>query len=92
MGYFLAGYKFKPTHTDVHFVRDGHGQAGDEYAANFTMEQTEALRFSSAEDAETAIKALMQGFGRDDDYQWTPVIIDLEANRERVILSSRWHP
>lgn len=88
---FKAGYKFKETHSDIHFVRKSHGVAGGDYSENFTRDAEEARLFSTDKDAEHCIMELMRNVKRDNDYRWTPVICNQTTNTNRMILSSRWH-
>lgn len=89
---FKSGYKFKETHTDIHFVREGHGTPGDAYKVNFTQEEDQGKLFASEDEAERVVMHLMSVFERDDDYRWTPVIMNLETGARRMIISDRWHP
>ena len=88
---FTAGYKFKESHPQIHYVKVGHGQVGDEYGKNFSQDGEEAKPFATSNQAESCILNLMQNFQRDDDYRWTPVIIDLDDNSHKLIISSEWH-
>jgi hypothetical protein len=88
---FLAGYLFKETHTDVHYVREGYGQRGDDYRVNFTEISAEALEFPTQEKALNCVMDLMADFEPDQDYRWTPVTIDLDTGRSKKIMDTRWH-
>jgi len=88
---FMAGYKFKETHEEIHFIKSGHGSAGDEYQTNFTTDDSKAEVFLSEEEAESNILELMKDFERDDDYRWTPVVLNVGVGSTRMIISSRWH-
>jgi hypothetical protein len=88
---FKAGYLFKETHSDVHYVREDHGKAGDEYRENFTRDAAEAATFASQQEALDCVTGLMAHFERDDDYRWTPVALNLENGDITKVIDSRWH-
>lgn len=86
---FQAGYLFKPSHTDIHYVRRGHGQPGDDYRNNFTQNVAEAKHFATKKEALDAILWLMEAFEPDPEYCWTPVAIDTDTGlAERVFSTS----
>lgn len=68
----LAGYKFKPSHSDIHFL------AVSDRAGNtcFSTDIKLATRFSSESEATRAIYSEIAAFTEDDDYEWTPVLTD----------------
>lgn len=72
-----AGYLFKPTHSEVHFVKKGHGSSGDDYGVNFTREVDDSKIFSSEDEAKECIYSLLSDLDIDDEYVWTPVITDV---------------
>lgn len=88
---FKTGYLFKETHSDVHYVRENHGKAGDEYSKNFTQDKTEAITFASKQEALDCVMGLMACFKRDTEYRWTPVVLDLENDDVIRVIDSRWH-
>lgn len=90
MGDFKAGYKFKETHIDIHYVKIGHGKPGDRYSSNFTTDSGEAKGFDSLEEAQVCVFDLMDNFERDEDYRWTPVICSPDGSMTQIF-SSRWH-
>lgn len=69
----LAGYKFKPSHSDIHYLAVSDDQAGHTcFSTNIEL----ATRFSSESEATRAIYAEITEFAEDDDYEWTPVLTD----------------
>jgi hypothetical protein len=84
-----AGYKFKETHIDIHYIKTNHGRAGEPYSVNFTEEIDCAKVFEKQTDAEDLIMKLMSKFERHDDYRWTPII--LNENMRKTIICSQWH-
>lgn len=74
----LAGYKFKPSHSDIHYLtvsdRTGH--------TCFSTDIKLATQFSSEAEATRAIYSEIAAFTEDDDYEWTPVLTD-ETGLER---------
>ncbi|SET91874.1 hypothetical protein SAMN04487962_1453 [Marinobacter segnicrescens] len=88
---FVAGYLFKETHNDVHYVRTEHGGTGDGYRMNFTTEPTEARGFPNHNDAIECVMQLMADFEWDPDYRWTPVTVDMTSGKMVKIMDARWH-
>lgn len=88
---FVAGYLFKETHTDVHYVRNGHGLPGDEYEVNFSRASTETAEFSTRSEARKRVMQLMAVFKPDPDYRWTPVTIDMVTGNIVKVLDTWWH-
>lgn len=88
---YKTGYLFKETHDEVHYVREGYGCPGDDYGVNFTPLADEAAIFKSWREAMGCIMLLMEYFERDDDYRWTPVVIDLGSGSVTKVIDSRWH-
>lgn len=76
---FQAGYLFKPSHTDIHYVREGHGLPGADYGENFTRNVVEAKSFATQGEAADSILSLLMECDRDPEYCWTPVTIDTET-------------
>lgn len=66
----LAGFKFKPTHSDIHYL--SVNSESDEYS--FSTDIKAALNFDSQAKATRAIYAELSSFSQDDDYEWTPVL------------------
>lgn len=80
----MCGYKFKPTHSDVHFVTPDTLAAleahPDVYA--FSTDLSEAMRFDNESEAIRAIYTVLKDFEEDDtEYEWTPVLVN-EAGEE----------
>ena len=69
---YVAGYKFKPTHTEVHYLRGEFAPAGS-YIQNFTRNKDEARRFLNWSHAQETIDKVVDSFEADADYLWTPV-------------------
>lgn len=69
---YVAGYKFKPTHTEVHYLRGEFAHAGS-YIQNFTRNKDEARRFLNWSHAQETIDKVVDSFGADAEYEWTPV-------------------
>lgn len=69
---FVAGYKFKPTHTEVHYLRGEFAPAGS-YIQNFTRNKDEARRFINWSHAQETIEKVVDSFEADAEYVWTPV-------------------
>lgn len=87
---FLAGYLFKETHTDVHYVRSGHGQPGDDYTVNFSTDSTQAAIFMTCSEALRCVAQLMADFEPDPDYRWPPVTIDMTTGDIVKFNDTRW--
>lgn len=69
---YVAGYKFKPTHTEVHYLRGEFAHAGS-YIQNFTRNKDEARRFLNWSHAQETIDKVVDSFEAYADYVWTPV-------------------
>ena len=86
---FKTGYKFKETHSDIHFVKISHGEPNEEYDVNFSRDEKEARIFDSKQEAENCILNLMKNWERDDEYRWTPVIVSQQSVTNLIL--SKWH-
>jgi hypothetical protein len=76
---FRAGYLFKPTHAPIHFVKEGHGISGDDYKVNFSCNLEDAKTFLSVDSARECIYDLLLEIDLDDDYEWTPVVTNVDG-------------
>ena len=47
---FLAGYVFKPDHTEIHYMRNLKIDRRKKYESNFTTDKAEAYKFKSVEE------------------------------------------
>jgi len=72
MSKILVGYKFKPTHREIHFLLAE--KTADDYLGTFSTDLTKAARFTSQAEATKAIYEELSSFSQDDDYEWTPVL------------------
>lgn len=77
----IAGYKFKPTHYEVHYLR-GEFDPAMGYSANFTRNASEAHRFTSWSLAKETIDKVLDQFEPDKEYTWTPVV---ESDNDQVM-------
>ena len=68
----LTGFKFKPTHTDIHFLLAD--KKSEDYIGTFSTDLTKAARFSTQAEAVKAIYRELSNFSQDADYEWTPVL------------------
>lgn len=68
----LAGYKFKPSHSDIHYL----SLSDQTEVACFSTNIKLAIRFPSQSEATRAIYSELADFTEDDDYEWTPVLTD----------------
>lgn len=69
----LAGFKYKPNHVDIHFISN---ESGEE---SFSRDIKTATRFATQAEATRAIYEAISGFAEDDDYEWTPILVDEEG-------------
>lgn len=71
----LAGFKFKPSHSDIHFLC-----VDEENGKNkFSRDIDRAIRFTSESEATRAIYLEIADFKVDDDYEWTPVLANVNG-------------
>ena len=68
----LAGYKFKPSHSDIHYLAVDNKTGLTCFSTNIEV----ATQFSSEPEATRAIYTEIAEFTEDDDYEWTPVLTD----------------
>ena len=66
----LAGFKFKPSHRDVHYLCTDE-ETGE---STFSKDIEHANRYGSEQEATRAIYLAIADFTEDDDYEWTPVL------------------
>ena len=82
MTVLMAGFKFAPTHSDIHYVTP-HTLASlevdpDTYA--FSNNAADAMQFSNESDATRAIYSAIADFAEESGYEWTPVLTDEDGN------------
>lgn len=70
---YLAGYKFKPSHFEVHYLCGEYDPDGD-YSVNFSRNRDRARRFNSWVEARNVIDRIVSQFELDPEYSWTPVV------------------
>jgi secreted PhoX family phosphatase len=88
---FSAGYLFKPDHVEIHFVKkSATGDMRRSYRHNFTTDQREAMIGKDEARAKQAIEKLVAKFKADDEYTWTPVVIDVEQNTYQRLIYGKW--
>lgn len=81
MTIFMTGYKFKPTHSDIHYVT-AHTLASlsaDPNTYAFSTDIAHAMQFNNESDATRAIYTAIANFSESDDYEWTPVLVDVNG-------------
>ena len=84
---FMIGYLFKPHHPTVNYLRKGAtGDLRRKFSHNFTANKDEAEVIFDGEKAKKTIVELVERFPKDDEYQWTPVIINIKENTLKVII------
>ncbi|RUM56311.1 MAG: hypothetical protein DSY85_03170 [Marinomonas sp.] len=84
---YKIGYLFKPTHTDIHYVRQpSRVDLRRRYEVNFTTNGRFANTVTDIDTAKELIVKIVDRFKKNDGYQYTPVLINTETGRyERYI-------
>jgi|TARA_B110000211_G_scaffold172706_1_gene195054 hypothetical protein len=86
---FLAGYVFKPDHTEIHFMRNAKIDGRKKYDSNFTTEQSHAQKFESVEQFKGQLERfLTKANAEEDHYNFTLTYIELETNKITKVLTS----
>ena len=86
-----VGYLFKPTHSEIHYVSQVFtGTLQSDYDKNFTTNPAKAYTGTDKEKAKTLIADLVSKFKPDDEYVWTPVLIDAEQSTYQRCVSGVW--
>jgi len=92
MAKFNVGYLFKPTHDEIHFLKIGaNGDMRKKYSNNFTTNIELAEVGKNEEKAKNFIVKLVSKFPDDDDYKWTPVIVDIDNKTYKRFTHGQWH-
>lgn len=89
---FRAGYLFKPTHYQIHYVKKGAtGDRRRRYDHNYTRDIDEALVGFNEDRVRSAIVNLVSRFYEGDDYCWTPVLVDVATDTYQQHIDGEWH-
>lgn len=87
---YRAGYIFKPTHNEIHYIKKGAtGDLRSAYTKNFTTNKSEAVTSENIEKAKSVIVGLVEKFP-DDEYTYTPVIVSVASNTFKRFLNGKW--
>ncbi|WCE30062.1 hypothetical protein [Vibrio sp. SCSIO 43137] len=89
---FRAGYLFKPTHTEIHYVKKGAtGDMRRRYHQNFTLYTYEALVGFNLELIKVKIEEVVSKKKPSQyDYEWTPVVVDVATNTYFRYFDQQW--
>lgn len=89
--HYRAGYVFKPTHEEIHYIKkDTSGYLRHSYEHNFTTNKNDALVGSNLDKAKSAIVSLVSKFPENDEYVFTPVLVNIANNTFQRYLNGRW--
>ena len=73
MEMYLAGYLFKISHTEVHYLRNKQIDGRKKYSGNFTISKNEAYLFNDVSDFKEPLQAFLDKANSepsDDDYHF----------------------
>jgi hypothetical protein len=88
---FKVGYIFKPTHNEIHYLKKGaNGDRRKKYSNNYTTDFHDAESGNDEEKAKAFIVQLVARFPPDDEYTWTPVLVDVENKTFRRYWFNQW--
>lgn len=92
MANFKVGYIFKPNHDEIHYLKKGaNGDMRKKYSNNFTTEFEHAEVGSNEKKAQDFIVKLVAKFPPDDEYQWTPVLVNADSKTFKRFTRNQWH-
>lgn len=78
---FRAGYLFKISHTEVHYLKNKKIDRRKKYANNFSTDKNEAFLFNDKAEFEGQIKSFLDAVNsedRDDDYHFVMAFEEVE--------------
>jgi len=84
---FTAGYLFKPSHYEIHFLKADHGRKHEKYQKNYSRDVKKAKLFETADEAYEQISEMMSCFKAWGDYDWTAVVADENGRLLRKYLT-----
>jgi hypothetical protein len=91
MNIYKFGYLFKPTHNEIHYVRKlSKVDLRKNYASNFTTDFEEAGKESDEEKAKEFIVKLVSRFPTDEEYTWTPVLVNSIEMTYKRFVNNQW--
>lgn len=91
MSKFKVGYLFKPTHDEIHYLKVGaNGDMRKKYSNNFTIDFNLADINYDEEKAKAFIVKLVAKFPVDEEYCWTPVLVDVDSKTYKRFTHNQW--
>ena len=73
---YTAGYLFKTSSREIHFIKINHGSPSNIYPKNFNRDALKAKKFESEDEALKALINMMPYFKSWRSCSWTPVLAD----------------
>ncbi len=88
---FAVGYLFKPSHTEIHYIKQGaDADLRKSYEHNFATEKDSAYVGKDEGKAKSFIVDLVSRMKVDREYDWTPVLVDVQSNTFQRFLHDKW--
>lgn len=91
MKLFKSGYLFKPKHFTINYLKNGATcDLRKSYSHNFTRDEDQALTSTNMYETKKTIVKLVSKFRDDDEYFWTPVLINVNNNTYQRFVNNNW--
>ncbi|MCA4023327.1 hypothetical protein [Vibrio vulnificus] len=84
---FRIGYLFKPSHYQIHYVKSA---PTDNQKTSYTRNDEEALVELDLAKAKHTIVQIVSTFEPDDEYYWTPVVVDVATGTYQRHMNQYW--
>lgn len=85
---FLAGYVFKPDHTEIHYMRNVNIDGRKKYGGNFTTNKEQAHKFKSVEQFKEKLeKFLVKANADEDHYSFTLTYLESDTGKITKVLT-----
>lgn len=91
MNQFRSGYLFKPTHYTINYLKNGATcDLRRSYSHNFTADENQALTTTNMQETKDKIVKFVCRFKEDEEYSWTPVLINVNKNTYQRFVNNSW--
>jgi hypothetical protein len=84
---FVAGYTFKPSHFEIHYMKNAKIDGRKKYSGNFTTDRSEAYKFADVSQFKEQLEKFLVKVNLDEEhYNYTLAYQDLNSSKVTKIL------